>query len=60
MNITQAIKRFEEIRAQEGDLDLFDANFYEIVTINTSEKEENQFPDDWNMPDKFIQIGSRD
>jgi len=60
MNISETIKRLEEIKVREGDLDLFGASFVEVRSLYVAESKDHDFPDDWNMPKKFIIVGSAD
>lgn len=59
MNITETIKRLEELRELEGDLDLFTPDFVEVRSLHVNESVDHDFPEDWNMLEKFITVGSR-
>lgn len=56
MKLSELIAKATALMAEHGDLDLFDADGYQICGF--SERLGSEFPRDWNMPDTVIQIDS--
>ena len=56
MKLSELITWSQTLLAEHGDLDLFDKEGYQIC--NLSMIPGSNFPIDWLMPDKIIQIDS--
>lgn len=56
MLISQLIKKLEKIKAKEGDLETFTANGFLIERLEV-ETDNSNYPEDWNMPEKFLLVG---
>jgi len=59
MLISELIKALQHQLKESGDLEVFDANDYLLdeSSLEVTEGGDN-FPDDWEMPEKFLRIGS--
>lgn len=58
MKITESIAKLEKILAEEGDIEVFDANTNSAqFIVEDTEEEGSSYPEDWNMPTKFVRVG---
>jgi len=57
MKISDLIKRLETELRLQGDLEVFDANYFSDMV--TSVEDGKDFPKDWDMPEKFLRIGEQ-
>lgn len=59
MLISELIKALQHQLKESGDLVVFDANDYALGEEHLEVEEGgDNFPDDWEMPEKFLRIGS--
>lgn len=58
MKISQLIKRLEEIKEKEGDLECFDINLFEGPFLNVDYSE--FYDESLNLPKKFLTIGENE
>ena len=58
MTINEMIAKFEAIRAQHGDVEVMigesDEAIRSINYVNLYIAEEDEFPEEWDMPEGFI------
>ena len=59
MKCSKLIERLAKLMAEHGDLEVFDTNSFSALPMIV-DNEPNRFPEDWAMPSKFIEVGSRD
>ncbi len=57
MKISALIKRLEEIKAKEGDLDCFDVNLFDGPVLRVDSSKSYEHTDVTDLPEKFLLIG---
>ncbi len=57
MKISVLIKRLEEIKQKEGDLDCFDAELFEGPALSVDYAKNYDHTDIEDLPEKFLVIG---
>ena len=57
MKIDKLIKALQEFQKQEGNLDVFDGNGFQVKINSVSIEAGEDYPKDWKMPKKFVKIG---
>lgn len=58
MKLSELIKNAETLLAAEGDLDVYNKDFYEVISLRLEEAD--GLPSDWNMPDGMKMIVIQD
>lgn len=58
MKLSELIKNAEALLASEGDLEIYNKDFYEVISLNVEEAD--GLPADWNMPDGMKMVVIRD
>jgi hypothetical protein len=58
MKLSDVIERLQAIKQEHGDLDTFDRDTYEIRSIRIQQAKDGNYPEDLEMPEKFVVIGS--
>lgn len=58
MKATELAAKLLEVAATEGDFEVFDNAHFLIESADIATSEPGDFPSDWNMPKRFIQLGT--
>lgn len=58
MKTSDLIKVLQDSLAKNGDLEVFsqDHYAYNAACVSVGDAEDYAFPDDWNMPDTFLEL----
>lgn len=56
MKISEAIAQLQQVLAEEGDLEMFDGDGYGLMRMESADASDHGFPQDWNIPDRFLHI----
>jgi hypothetical protein len=57
MKLTKLIAALEKVYALNGDLEVFDCNYFPECFVRVESNE--GLPSDWDMPKTFVRIGDQ-
>ena len=56
MKVSEAIAKLQVLLREEGDLHIFESEGWSVDNFRAADAEDYGFPDDWNIPDKFVVV----
>lgn len=59
IKISEVIAKLQQVMEQEGDLLVFDSNGFSMGPYDIEVEDGASYPKQWDMPKKFVMIGSQ-
>ena len=56
MKISEAIAQLQKALAEEGDLEMFDGDGYNLLRMQPSDASDFGFMPEWNIPARFLYV----